>query len=197
MANVEFSFPFQQAEAWLDEAKESEINDPTAMTLATVDETGMPSARMVLLKGIDEKGLVFYTNLGSRKGRQLAGNGKAALLFHWKSLRRQIRVEGHVQHVSDEEADAYFASRPKASQIGAWASRQSHPMEGRFEFEAAIAKYTAKFGAGKVPRPDFWTGFRLTPIYFEFWRDRKYRLHERKIYSLTETGAWSTAEIYP
>lgn len=197
MADVEFSFPFQQAEAWLEEAKESEINDPTAMALATVGEDGMPSVRMVLLKAIDERGLVFYTNVGSRKGQQLAGSGKAALLFHWKTLRRQIRIEGHVEQVNDSEADAYFASRPRASQIGAWASRQSHPMEGRFEFEAAIAKYTAKFGTGAVPRPDFWTGFRLKPNYFEFWRDRKFRLHERKTYSLTDTDTWSTAEIYP
>lgn len=197
MADVEFSFPFQQAEAWFEEAKESEINDPTAMALATVGEDGMPSVRMVLLKAIDERGLVFYTNVGSRKGQQLAGSGKAALLFHWKTLRRQIRIEGHVEQVNDSEADAYFASRPRASQIGAWASRQSHPMEGRFEFEAAIAKYTAKFGTGAVPRPDFWTGFRLKPNYFEFWRDRKFRLHERKTYSLTDTDTWSTAEIYP
>lgn len=197
MADVEFSFPFQQAEAWLEEAKESEINDPTAMALATVGEDGMPSVRMVLLKTIDERGLVFYTNVGSRKGQQLAFSGKTALLFHWKTLRRQIRIEGHVEQVNDSEADAYFASRPRASQIGAWASKQSHPMEGRFEFEAAIAKYTAKFGTGAVPRPDFWTGFRLKPNYFEFWRDRKFRLHERKTYSLTDTDTWSTAEIYP
>lgn len=197
MADQDFSVPFTTAQAWLDEAAKSEINDPTAMALATVDENGMPSVRMVLLKGLDERGLVFYTNLGSRKGRQLAESGKAALLFHWKTLRRQIRVEGHVESVSDEEADAYFASRPRASQIGAWASKQSQAMEGRFEFEAAIAKYTAKFGAADVPRPDFWSGFRLKPNYFEFWRDRKFRLHERKTFSLTESNRWATSEIYP
>lgn len=197
MADQDFSVPFTTAQAWLDEAAKSEINDPTAMALATVDENGMPSVRMVLLKGLDERGLVFYTNLGSRKGRQLAESGKAALLFHWKTLRRQIRVEGRVESVSDEEADAYFASRPRASQIGAWASKQSQAMEGRFEFEAAIAKYTAKFGAADVPRPDFWSGFRLKPNYFEFWRDRKYRLHERKTFSLTESNGWATSEIYP
>ncbi|WP_228073457.1 pyridoxamine 5'-phosphate oxidase [Kordiimonas pumila] len=192
-----FNIPFQTVAEWLKEAEKTEPNDPTAMAVATVDADGAPSVRMVLLKGCDENGLVFYTNFESRKGRELLHTPKAALLFHWKSLRRQIRVEGAIEVVSDAEADAYFASRAKASQIGAWASKQSRPMEGRFEFEAAIAKYTAKFGAGTVPRPDYWSGFRLKPTYFEFWRDRKFRLHERMTYSLNDTGSWNVSELYP
>ena len=198
MSLASFNQPFDMTEEWLAEAAESEPNDPTAMALATVSSSGTPSLRMVLLKGCDEKGLVFYTNFGSRKGEELLGNPNAALLFHWKSLRRQIRVEGAVEVVTEAEADAYFASRPRASQIGAWASKQSRPMKGRFEFETEIAKYTAKFGAGDVPRPDFWSGFRLVPKYFEFWRDRKFRLHERKTFTLDDGGqGWSTEEIYP
>ncbi len=190
--------PFKRVNDWLAEATESEINDPTAMALATVNERGMPSVRMVLLKGCDENGLVFYTNLGSKKSADLKSNQNAALLFHWKSLRRQIRVEGVVESVTDAEADAYFASRPRASRIGAWASKQSSEMEGRFEFEAAIAKYTAKFGAGEIPRPEFWSGFRLKPSYFEFWNDKRYRLHERKTFTLDEEQEnWELAEIYP
>ncbi len=193
-----FEAPFDQVNAWIEEATESEPNDPTAMALATATPEGIPSVRMVLLKGCDAEGLVFYTNLESRKGGELAANPNAALLFHWKTLRRQIRVEGAVEAVSDEEADAYFASRPRASRIGAWASQQSREMEGRFEFEGAIAKYTAKFGAGEVPRPEHWSGFRLKPRYFEFWRDRKFRLHERITYRLDEAaGDWKLAELYP
>lgn len=198
-----FETPFDQVNAWVEEATASEPNDPTGMALATSTPEGIPSVRMVLLKGCDPRGLVFYTNLESRKGQELAANPHAALLFHWKTLRRQIRVEGAVEPVTLEEADAYFASRPRASRIGAWASQQSREMEGRFEFESAIAKYTAKFGAGDVPRPDYWSGFRLKPRYFEFWRDRKFRLHERITYTLNEetgneeTGTWSLAELYP
>ncbi|MBO6503356.1 MAG: pyridoxamine 5'-phosphate oxidase [Kordiimonadaceae bacterium] len=193
-----FSKPFETSLKWLEEAKSSEVNDPTAMALATVNRRGAPSLRMVLLKGCDEQGFVFYTNFESRKGEELQANANAALLFHWKSLRRQIRVEGAVEVVSNDEADAYFASRPRASQIGAWASAQSRPMAGRFEFEAEIAKYTAKFGVSDVPRPPHWSGFRLKPNYFEFWRDRKFRLHERKTYQLSDNGAgWHTQEIYP
>ncbi|MEX0300340.1 MAG: pyridoxamine 5'-phosphate oxidase [Kordiimonas sp.] len=193
-----FIEPFSKVNEWLEEATEKELNDPSAMALATSTPDGFPSVRMVLLKGCDERGLVFYTNLESRKGSELDQNPNAALLFHWKSLRRQIRVEGQVEPVSSEEADSYFESRARASQIGAWASAQSRPMEGRFEFEASIAKYTAKFGAGKVERPDFWSGFRLKPTYFEFWRDRKFRLHERITYSNAAAGNdWDLAEIYP
>ncbi len=198
MQQAPFSTPFSLSQSWLEEAGKSEVNDPTAMALATVGPRGAPSLRMVLLKGCDERGFVFYTNFESRKGEQLTDNPNAALLFHWKSLRRQIRIEGRVEVVSDAEADEYFASRPRTSRIGAWASKQSRAMEGRFEFEAEIAKYTARFGSGEIPRPDFWSGFRLVPDYFEFWRDRKFRLHERKTYSLDEKGqGWNIEEIYP
>lgn len=198
MQEASFQTPFSLSQQWLEEAEASEINDPTAMSLATVNADGLPSLRMVLLKGCDERGFVFFTNFESRKGANLLENPNAALLFHWKSLRRQLRVEGRVEVVTDEEADAYFASRPRASRIGAWASKQSRPMEGRFEFEAEIARYTAKFGASEIPRPDFWSGFRLVPKYFEFWRDRKFRLHERKTYTLNDQGqGWDIEEIYP
>ena len=193
-----FAEPFGRLQEWLAEAEESEPNDPTAVALATATKDGFPSLRMVLMKGCDERGVVFYTNLESRKGRELAENPNVAMLFHWKSLRRQVRIEGAIEPVSEEEADAYFASRPRTSRIGAWASKQSREMAGRFEFEAAIAQYTAKFGVGEVPRPDYWSGFRLKPKYFEFWRDRKFRLHERVTYKLAETGStWSLAELYP
>lgn len=198
MQHAPFHTPFEQSKQWLADAEDSEINDPTAMALATVNSDGLPSLRMVLMRGIDERGFVFFTNFESRKGNELLQNPNAALLFHWKTLRRQIRIEGRVEVVTDEEADAYFTSRPRASQIGAWASKQSRPMAGRFEFEAEIARYTAKFGTGSVPRPDFWSGFRIVPKYFEFWRDRKFRLHERKTYSLNEQGkGWDIEEIYP
>jgi pyridoxamine 5'-phosphate oxidase len=168
------------------------------MSLATATAAGAPSLRMVLLKGWDERGFVFYTNLDSRKGGELNENSHVALLFHWKSLRRQIRIEGEVSAVSTEEADEYFASRPRGSRIGAWASKQSSPMKGRFEFEAEIAKYTTKFGVGDIPRPDNWSGFRVKPIAFEFWRDRKFRLHERLQYDLmAEENQWKLTELYP
>ena len=196
--NVVFGKPFETFGEWLEEAKASEINDPTAMSLATATAAGAPSLRMVLLKGWDERGFVFYTNLDSRKGGELNENSHVALLFHWKSLRRQIRIEGEVSAVSTEEADEYFASRPRGSRIGAWASKQSSPMKGRFEFEAEIAKYTTKFGVGDIPRPDNWSGFRVKPIAFEFWRDRKFRLHERLQYDLmAEENQWKLTELYP
>lgn len=195
---ADFIEPFDHVNEWLREAEETELNDPSAVSLATVDSEGRPSLRMVLMKACDERGLVFYTNLGSRKAQDLGENDKAAMLFHWKSLRRQIRIEGTVVPTGGEEADKYFASRARASRIGAWASKQSQPMEGRFEFEAAIAKYTAKFGAGDIPRPEFWSGFRLVPDYFEFWRDRKFRLHERITYSFDGVSKrWNLGEIYP
>ncbi|WP_262689517.1 pyridoxamine 5'-phosphate oxidase [Kordiimonas aestuarii] len=195
---AEFKEPFERLQSWLAEAEKSEPNDPTAVALATCTQGGVPSLRMVLMKGCDENGLVFFTNLESRKGRELAENPNVAMLFHWKSLRRQVRIEGAVEPVTTEEADAYFASRPRASRIGAWASKQSREMAGRFEFEAAIAQYTAKFGVGDVPRPDCWSGFRLKPAYFEFWRDRKFRLHERVTFRLYEAGSsWEIAELYP
>src|SRR6516164_1557840 len=155
--------PFSTFREWLQEASAKESNDPNAMALATVGEDGMPSVRMVLLKDFDEQGFVFYTNLGSQKGRELAAHGKAALCFHWKSLQRQVRMQGHVTSVSEEEADAYFKSRARDSRIGAWASQQSTPMEGRWELEKRVAHYALKFGIGEIPRPDFWSGFRIAP----------------------------------
>ncbi len=193
-----FADPFEKMGKWVKDAEAKEMNDPTAMALATATPEGFPSVRMVLMRGCDERGVVFYTNFESRKGQELLENPNAALLFHWKTLRRQIRIEGEIEKVSDAEADAYFSGRARTSRIGAWASKQSRPMKGRFEFEAEIAKYTAKFGTGEVPRPDFWSGFRVKPRYFEFWRDRRYRLHERITYTLLEDGAgWNVGEIYP
>jgi pyridoxamine 5'-phosphate oxidase len=181
---------------WLDDAKAKEINDPNAMALATADTDGLPDVRMVLLKGFDENGFVFYTNLDSAKGRQLADNPKAALCFHWKSLRRQVRIRGTVSPVDPDEADAYFASRARDSRIGAWASKQSRALESRFALEKAVAREAAKFGLGAVPRPDFWSGFRLKPLHFEFWRDRPFRLHDRLVFERGEAG-WATQRLYP
>ena len=186
--------------AWLAEAEASEPNDANAMALSTVGEDGMPSCRMVLLKGYDADGFVFYTNYESRKGRQLLTTPKAALLFHWKSLRRQVRIEGEVTPVSDAEADAYFDSRPKQSQIGAWASQQSRPLEGRFELEKRVALFAAKYAVTKVPRPPHWSGFRLTPRLIEFWQDGAFRLHDRLVYSREEAAAgdgWTTERLFP
>lgn len=188
--------PLGLFEQWLGEASESEPNDPTAMTLATVSDRGMPSARMVLLKGFDKQGFVFYTNYESRKGEQLLANSKAALLFHWKSRRRQVRVEGAVEPVSTEEADAYFATRNKQSQIGAWASQQSRPLEGRFELEKRVALFAAKYAITTVPRPPHWSGFRVAPELIEFWQDGAFRLHDRLVYTRSGEG-WSTQHLYP
>lgn len=181
---------------WFREAEASEPNDPNALALATVDSDGMPNLRMVLLKAHDEAGFVFYTNFESAKGRELAGNPKAALLFHWKSLRRQVRVRGTVTEVSKAEADAYFASRPRTSRLGAWASQQSRPLESRFALEKAVAVYAAKYPIGEVPRPAYWSGYRLKPVEWEFWKDMPFRLHNRIQYRRTGSG-WQTSRVYP
>jgi len=181
---------------WFSEAEEKEPSNPNAMSLATSSPDGMPSVRIVLLKEYDEHGFVFYTNLASRKGQELAANPKGSLCFHWKSLDKQIRIEGAIEAVSEEQADAYFAGRPRASRIGAWASKQSQAMEGRFEFEARIAKYTAKFGVGEVPRPEFWSGFRLIPDRIEFWHEHAYRLHDRNVFVIDGAG-WRVEKLYP
>jgi pyridoxamine 5'-phosphate oxidase len=183
---------------WLEEATQSEPADANAMALATVDSDGLPDVRMVLMKGFDERGVVFYTNMDSQKGRQLEANAKAALLFHWKSKSRQVRLRGPVETVSANEADAYYASRSRLSQIGAWASKQSSPLESRLAFEKAIALYTAKFAIGHVPRPPFWSGFRLVPLCIEFWEDRPFRLHERIEFRRERPGVpWNKTRLYP
>jgi pyridoxamine 5'-phosphate oxidase len=189
--------PFGLFAAWLAEAEKSEPNDPNAMALATVDETGLPDVRMVLMKGFDEDGFVFYTNLESAKGEELGATMKAALCFHWKSLRRQVRVRGPVKRVSDAEADAYFASRPRGSRIGAWASKQSRPLESRFALEKAVAEYTAKYPIGAIPRPAHWSGFRILPESIEFWADRPFRLHDRIRFTREATGGWKKTRLYP
>ncbi|WP_421988343.1 pyridoxamine 5'-phosphate oxidase [Roseococcus sp.] len=188
--------PYALFAEWFAEAEKSEPNDPNGMCLATSTPEGRPSARMVLLKGQDEQGFVFYTNLESRKGDQLAANPFAALCFHWKSLRRSVRVEGRVEAVTAEEADAYYATRARGSRIGAWASRQSRPLEGRWALEKAVAEYTLKFGVGAIPRPEFWSGFRLVPDRIEFWRDMPFRLHERRVF-FPEGGTWREEALYP
>jgi pyridoxamine 5'-phosphate oxidase len=190
--------PFQLFDEWMEDARKAEPNDPNGMSLATVDADGMPNVRMVLLKGVDARGFVFYTNTLSAKGLELAAEPRAALLFHWKSLRRQVRVRGPVEAVSAEEADAYFASRPRGSQIGAWASDQSQPLPDRLALERRVAEFGLKFGIGKVPRPPHWSGYRVLPRTIEFWRDRPFRLHERLAFAReAEDAPWSVARLYP
>ncbi|MDB5451116.1 MAG: pdxH [Phenylobacterium sp.] len=188
--------PFALFSDWMQEAVAREPNDANAMSLATVDEAGLPDVRMVLLKEADARGFVFYSNLESAKGRQLAANPKAALLFHWKSLRRQVRVRGTVSPVSAEEADAYWATRARPAQLGAWASAQSRPLPDRLAFEKKIAEFGLKFGLGKVPRPPHWSGFRMVPETLEFWRDRPFRLHERLVFQRVGEG-WTASRLFP
>jgi len=194
---TESAEPFRLFAEWLDDATKSEPNDPNGLALATVDKDGMPDVRMVLLKGFDEQGFVFYTNFESAKGREILSSMKAAMCFHWKSLRRQVRIRGPVEIVSDEEADAYFKTRPRGSRIGAWASKQSRPLESRFALEKAVAEYTAKYAIGEIPRPKHWSGFRLVPSYIEFWHDRPFRLHDRIVFTRTGQGGWEKARLYP
>ncbi len=189
--------PFTLFGTWLDEATASEPTDANAMSLATVGPDGMPSSRMVLLKGFDEAGFVFYTNLGSQKARELTTHPKAALLFHWKSLQRQIRIQGTITPVSAAEADVYYASRARDSRIGAWASKQSQPMEGRWELEKRVAAFALKFGLGEIPRPEFWSGFRLTPTVMEFWKAGAFRLHDRVRLERQADGNWNQSPLFP
>jgi pyridoxamine 5'-phosphate oxidase len=190
--------PYALFDAWFEDAKAKEPADPNAMALATVDGEGLPDVRMVLLKGFDGRGFVFFTNTTSAKGRELAAQPKAALLFHWKSLNRQVRVRGPVEPVTAEEADAYFATRPRQAQIGAWASQQSTPLESRFAFEKAIALYAAKYAIGDVPRPPHWSGYRIVPLAIEFWHDRPFRLHDRIVFRRADERApWNKTRLYP
>lgn len=190
--------PFALFEDWLAAAKEKEPNDPNAMALSTAGADGFPDVRMVLLKDFDAHGFVFYTNTESAKGMQLGQNARAALCFHWKSLRRQVRVRGLVSQVSAEDADAYFQSRARDSRIGAWASKQSRPLESRFALEKAVAGYAAKFNIGDIPRPEHWTGYRIAPVRIEFWRDRAFRLHDRLAFERNSVDAqWTTTRLYP
>lgn len=195
--------PFALFESWLTEAGSSELNDPNAMALATVDRRGMPNVRTVLLKGIDEaqcsaRGFVFYTNLGSAKAQELTAHSQAALLFHWKSLSRQVRVRGMVTPVGSSEADAYFASRPRGSQIGAWASDQSRFLSSRDHLEQRVARIDDRFSGTEVSRPPYWSGFRLTPLEIEFWHERPYRLHDRLVFRRPQvTAPWHKQRLFP
>jgi pyridoxamine 5'-phosphate oxidase len=190
--------PLRLFAAWFEEARGTEPADPDAMALSTVDRDGLPNVRMVLLKGFDERGFVFYTNQGSQKGQELADRAAAAAVFHWKSLKRQVRLRGSVEQVSEAEADAYFASRARLSQIGAWASRQSAPLESRLAFEKAVALVTARYALGAVPRPPFWVGYRIVPCVIEFWHDRPYRLHDRVEFRRpAPDSGWTKTRLYP
>lgn len=188
--------PIAEFKTWLADAEASEPINPNGVALATSTPDGTPSVRMVLLKGVDERGFVFYTNSNSQKGLELAANPKASLCFYWRSLGKQVRVDGAVEEVSAEEADAYFQTRDRGARIGAWASKQTRPLEGRFDLEKRVAEYTAKFNIGNIPRPDFWTGYRIVPGIIEFWTEQLFRLHDRLVYHRTEDG-WTTERLYP
>ena len=188
--------PIELFRAWFDEARQCGLREPTAMCLSTSTPEGAPSSRMVLLKAVDDRGFVFYTNLGSRKGQQIAANPNVALNFYWMPLGKQVRIEGIAEPVASEEADTYFASRDRQSQIGAYASKQSHPIEGYFELERRAAEFALKFGVGKVPRPEFWSGYRVLPSAIEFWMEKPFRLHERLVYTRTES-CWTTQWLFP
>ena len=190
--------PMDQFAEWLRLAEQSEPNDPTAMALATVDPSGLPNVRMVLMRRFDDRGIVFFTNFESRKGTEILSSGKAAACFHWKSLRRSVRFRGPVERVTDAEADEYFNSRPRGSRIGAWASKQSRPLESRFALEKEVAKFAAKFGMGEVPRPSYWSGFRILALSIEFWSDGQFRLHDRLCYDRRALDQpWSEVRLYP
>jgi pyridoxamine 5'-phosphate oxidase len=195
---TEESEPFALFARWLKDAEGSEPNNPNAVAVATVDENGLPNVRMVLLKGFDEQGFVFYTNFESQKGQEILGQKKAAMCFHWKSLRRQVRIRGPVEVVTDSEADTYYASRPRGSRIGAWASKQSRPLEGRFALEKSVAEYAARYAIGEIPRPSYWSGFRIRPTSIEFWHDRQFRLHDRVEFRRDDpAGNWNKVRMYP
>jgi pyridoxamine 5'-phosphate oxidase len=196
MAEINLEQPFLEFKEWLDEAWKKEPADAHAMTVATATPDGRPSARIVLLKGFDANGFVFYTNFESRKGQELLANPRAALLFHWKSLMRQVRIEGEARPVSDAEADAYFATRPRQSQLGAWASDQSRPLDSRTALVGRVAAVTARYGFGTVPRPPHWSGFRVVPERIEFWQDQAFRLHDRLVY-IRESDGWRTERLFP
>jgi pyridoxamine 5'-phosphate oxidase len=189
--------PFARFQEWMAEAEASEPSDPNAMTVATATPDGRPSARAILLKGVDARGFVFYTNMHSRKSAELAANAQVALLFHWKSLARQIRIEGHVEPVTAAEADAYFATRPRISRLGAWASDQSHKLDQRLTLERRLAEFEAKYPGEDIPRPPHWSGYRVIPASFEFWQNMPFRLHDRTVYTRRDDGGWETGKLFP